>query len=497
MKILFIFLTFLLMSDIAVPQWYPIGTNNSGFFVIVSFANENTGWGVRNDPMRIFKTVDGGGTWSIKYQPTAPITSIFFLDEQIGWFSTIQGNLFYTSDGGDNWAIRFSGLYWHMEDIYFFDSLNGIAAGNDGAGTIFKTTDGGSNWQLVHQEEQGTALNFLNNSIGWCGSFGKLLKTTNDGENWNLLPGVISGRIGKVNFLIESIGWLSSYDNDSLYFTSDGGNSWITRLTNVVDFYFTDLNYGWYTNGEKIFNTNNGGVSWVEQYSDTIGIVNLYFLNSNLGWAVNNNGLVIHTTNGGTPVELISFSTSVENSDVTLNWITGSEINNSGFEIEKKSGEINNPPSNDEWEKIGFISGNGTTTEQQFYSFVDKNFTSGKYQYRLKQIDFDGTFEYSTIVEVELENFPTEFSVKQNFPNPFNPSTRIEFSIPTDNNIEIKVFNVLGMEVATLLNEQRQAGTHSVEFSTISGASNLSSGIYFYKISAGKNSETKKMLLVR
>jgi hypothetical protein len=110
----------------------------------------------------------------------------------------------------------------------------------------------------------------------------------------------------------------------------------------------------------------------------------------------------------------------------------------------------------------------------------------------LKQIDLNGSFSYYPEVEVRLD-VPVNFSVKQNFPNPFNPTTKIEFSIPSDNNVEIKVYNVIGMEVATILNERRQAGTHSIEFN----ASNLSSGIYFYKIVSGKYSEIKKMILLK
>ncbi len=184
------------------------------------------------------------------------------------------------------------------------------------------------------------------------------------------------------------------------------------------------------------------------------------------------------------PVELTSFNVTIVNNGVYLNWQTATEVNNYGFEVERSK--------NDNWQKIGFVQGHGNSNSPKEYSFIDKPFGDNRFYYRLKQIDTDGKYEYSPEVEVSL-NVPSEFSVKQNFPNPFNPTTKIEFSIPLDNHVEIKVYNVLGMEVASLLNERSQAGRHSVEFN----ASNLASGIYFYKVVSGKYSETKKMILLR
>jgi hypothetical protein len=183
---------------------------------------------------------------------------------------------------------------------------------------------------------------------------------------------------------------------------------------------------------------------------------------------------------------LSSFIASVVNNSVNLNWQTETEVNNYGFEIERVEQKSNN------WVKLGFIQGHGNSNSPKEYSFLDKPNGGNKFKYRLKQIDIDGKYEYSPEVEVILD-IPAKFSVKQNFPNPFNPTTKIEFSIPSDNLAQIKVYNVLGMEVATLLNEYRQAGTHNLEFN----ASNLSSGIYFYKVVSGNYSETKKMILLR
>jgi len=196
------------------------------------------------------------------------------------------------------------------------------------------------------------------------------------------------------------------------------------------------------------------------------------------------------------PVELLSFSSSVVDDDVTLNWTTATETNNSGFQIERNTPL--NPLSRGEaegrgvWENISFVSGNGTTTETQTYSFKDENLSTGKYQYRLKQIDFDGTFEYSNIVEGEILP-PIKFSLEQNFPNPFNPTTTIKWQTPKEAFQTLKVFDVLGNEVAILVNEVKPAGLHQVEFN----ASALASGLYFYHLKYEGITLTKKMLTIK
>ena len=157
------------------------------------------------------------------------------------------------------------------------------------------------------------------------------------------------------------------------------------------------------------------------------------------------------------PVELISFSSSVSDNNVTLNWATATETNNSGFQIERR--KTKNERS-EEWINITFINGSGTTTEPQTYSYLDENLSAGNYQYRLKQIDFDGTFEYSNIVEAD-NSPPAKFSLEQNYPNPFNPSTSIQYTIVSRQFVSLKVFNSLGEEVGTLVNEFQEAGVHS------------------------------------
>ncbi len=186
------------------------------------------------------------------------------------------------------------------------------------------------------------------------------------------------------------------------------------------------------------------------------------------------------------PVEFTSFTANVNtNGNVVLDWSTATEINNQMFEIERKA-------ENSEYVTVGYINGYGTTTEPQEYSYIDKTVETGIYFYRLKQIDFQGTYEYSDVIEVDV-NGPSHFALGQNFPNPFNPSTQIEFRIPEAGFVNLAVYNLVGEEVALLVNGQVEAGIHEVTFD----ASNLPSGAYFYKLQSGSKVEVKKMLLTK
>ncbi len=184
------------------------------------------------------------------------------------------------------------------------------------------------------------------------------------------------------------------------------------------------------------------------------------------------------------PVELSSFTAFANSEGVELRWSTATETNNSGFAIERSSDNIS-------FKQIGLVNGHGTSTSANKYSYLDKN-VSGKFFYRLKQIDFSGSFKYSKAVEVNSSK-PLSFALNQNYPNPFNPTTTISYSVPEKSFVTIKVYNVLGNVVASLVNNQIEAGEHNVQFN----ANELSSGVYFYTITAGNFSATKKLMLLK
>ncbi|MCU0406972.1 MAG: T9SS type A sorting domain-containing protein [Ignavibacteriaceae bacterium] len=186
------------------------------------------------------------------------------------------------------------------------------------------------------------------------------------------------------------------------------------------------------------------------------------------------------------PVELTSFTANVSRNNVTLNWTTATETNNSGFTIERSQTEAG-------WVEVGFVPGFGTTTELRSYSYTDAGLSSGTYFYRIKQIDYNGTFTYYNLASLVEVSTPDVFELTQNYPNPFNPTTAINYSIAKTTNVQLVIFNSIGEEIAVMVNETQQPGRYSVNFD----AASLSSGVYFYKLVAGDFVSIKKMLLLK
>ncbi len=323
-------------------------------------------------------------------------------------------------------------------------------------------------------------------------------------KNGNLLPGFPVSSQNAVNAQII----LTDIDNDNLTElvyddnTSSGSN----------EGYYHALNHdatpvtGWplITDGTTFFQTPCITDINIDGIMDMVGggtvgfgasaTTNIYLWNSQFPYAETKIKVPMfqyNTMHDGVfdnptyvPVELTSFTAEVKANNVLLNWSTATETNNRGFEIEKSYGE--------EFFVIGFIQGMGTISDPQNYSFVDKDVQARQYSYRLKQINFNGTYEYSRTIEVTV-NAPYDFRLSQNYPNPFNPSTTIKYSIPTAEFVTLKVYDLYGQEVSTLVSEQKQEGSYSVKFD----GSNLASGVYVYKLAAENFIDSKKFTLLK
>ncbi len=283
--------------------------------------------------------------------------------------------------------------------------------------------------------------------------------------------------------------------------------------SNVIDFVGYGLSANAYEGSGPTASTNN--TSSIRR-KDNSGN-STYGVNGS-AWDTDNNqkDFYIETdliNNAPLPVELSSFSASVVGNTVKLNWKTETEVNNYGFDIERslpqplpKEGAFGTPlplgkgQGDGLWTKIGFVNGNGNSNSPKSYTFTDTDVLSGKYSYRLKQIDNDGQFEYSKTIEVDL-GAPKKFELSQNYPNPFNPTTTIRFSLPDASLnpsqggtlVKLTVYNVLGQQVAVLVNDILEAGVHTINFN----ASELNSGIYIYKLEAGSLVQTRKMTLIK
>lgn len=189
---------------------------------------------------------------------------------------------------------------------------------------------------------------------------------------------------------------------------------------------------------------------------------------------------------GALPVTLSLFNASTEKNNVKLFWKTATELNNSGFQVQRKS-------EGNEWIVLTFIQGNGTTNEPVEYLYADTKLLPGKYFYRLKQTDYNGNYEYFDLALPVIISKPNEFKISQSYPNPSNPKCNIDYQVPEKIKVNISIYDLLGKLVTVLVNDQKEAGIYTVEFN----GTDLSSGTYIYCITAGQYKEVKKLILVK
>ena len=194
-----------------------------------------------------------------------------------------------------------------------------------------------------------------------------------------------------------------------------------------------------------------------------------------------------------TPIEIAAFISAVNGNNVTLRWTTVSEMNNSGFDIERSSFNYQISMFSDQWDRLGSVLGNGTSSTPKDYEFTNRDLPSGKYIYRLKQIDYNGNYEYYNQSDEVVIGIPEKFELSQNYPNPFNPVTNLVFGISNLEFVSLKVYDIQGKEVMTLVNETKPPGRYQVKFD----GSNFASGVYYYKLTAGNFTAVKKMMLIR
>ena len=468
----------------------------------VYYSDASTCWAVGFNGL--IKTTDKGETWTSDLEGYG-LLDIYFLNSNVGWVVGLSGTIFKTTDGGSDWEALDNEFNFHFEKVYFADENNGYIVGNN---YFLKTNDGGVSWTSKQPTDHILqTMFFINKDTGWiAGNEGVILKTTDAGSTWvyQQMNGTEYGTLTSLFFIDDNTGWASGSGLDVnggvILKTTDGGINWNLQHSGynrfIYSVFFTNSSSGWAAGDEGImFSTHNGGSDWELQGSGTFA--DLYSVNIEShqnGLSVGNDGTILKyikdSNSAILPVELESFSVISKGSNIELNWITATEVNNKGFEIERKTDNT--------WKTIGFVSGKGTTTNTNKYYFTDdlKNISgNGSFAYRLKQVDYDGTYKYSNEVAVQVNSNPVEYSLLQNYPNPFNPSTVIKYSVKENTHVILKIFDMLGREVSTLLDEEKPAGTYTINFNA--AGAGLSSGTYFYTIKAGNFVKTKKMLLLK
>jgi photosystem II stability/assembly factor-like uncharacterized protein len=434
---------------------------------------------------------------------------------------TQNGGLFRTTNGGANWASATSGINM-SENVSW---VAPIVSHPTTSGTfyvarqkVYRSTDNGGSWTAISANVNGTsvvremAISKSDPNIMFATSGTNVFKSTDAGVTWiSITSGLPNRTITSVSVYPENPNEVfltfSGFGTNKVFKSSNGGSIWVSISGNLPDTPVNDIfiypnnpgnpNTFFVATDIGIFLTENNGVNWAEISTDLPNTVVMH-----LDYAIGNQMLRAGTHGRGVfeafvdfvmPVELISFVANKVDKKVVLNWKTATEINNSHFEVERKL-------KNQEWEKLGVVAGAGTITEYRNY-FYEDDFSSFPYNgtvlYRLKQVDFNGTFEYSEIVAIDVEYIPTEISISQNYPNPFNPETIISYQLPFTSKVTLKVYDLLGNEIETLVNEDKPAGAYEINWNPVSTSGGLPSGVYFYKIQAGSFVETKKMLYLK
>ncbi len=370
-------------------------------------------------------------------------------------FAGIYNNgLFLSTNNGSNWNAAVDSGLTDLRITSLAVGDTGLFAAPYNAG-VFLSTNNGKSWSQVLSNRYVYALAASGRNV-FASEYQGVSVSNDNGANWtfvtiDLPPNVIIYSYA----LSDSIVFAGSYDG--VFRSTDNVLSWtgvnnsLTDL-NVKSLAISDTNLFAGTINAGVFLSTNIGASWTEINTGLAitDVPSLAVIAANIFAGSYGSGVYRKPLEVIVPVELTSFKAAANGMEVTLNWTTATELNNRLFEIQRKIA------SND-FVTISRLKGHGTTTNPNQYSYVDKLINGGKYYYRLKQTDFDGTFEYSSEINVEV-SVPYIFTLEQNYPNPFNPATTIKYSIPELSNVTLKVYDILGREVATLVNGSKIIG---------------------------------------
>lgn len=389
----------------------------------------------------------GQTDWNRVNISTNSLNDIFFINNNIGWCCGFDG-IFKTIDGGNNWSRVFSGKT--LESIYFINCDEGWAVGD--VGIILKSSNGGTSWQsqTSNTTNRLTSVFFTNSNSGWIVEYDynnpHILKTTDSGKSWVKYSNSITAM--DVYFVNDSVGFSS---HRGISKTIDGGKTWIKKLNTISEGDFHGLHFinekiGW-ASGCCIYQTIDGGETWKfkHEFGDYSNppesfknvTVSCYFVDENNGWSCGFNGSLFNTIDGG-------------NSWTTLN------------------------------------SGVSETLNSVFFIDIDNGYVVGDMNFILKTGN-----GISNVLAQKYIHESYNFILYENYPNPFNPETTIKYHLSKSNNIIIKIYNIAGQEIETLVNKYQATGNHEITWQP----KGLPSGIYFYKFQAHKHTEVRKLIL--
>jgi photosystem II stability/assembly factor-like uncharacterized protein len=493
-------------------SWFPINNGltaantldlyiaNNGTLYSASWSN---GFQKSTDKGITWEVINNGLTNSYCYSIIADDNGNLVGGTDQGIFRLTNGGMSWvqTATAGNNFPYRL-----------YKDNQNRIYSLNYGNG-LYRTSNLGMSWQRIDNNFAsasvfGFAIDSSNNLYAGTRN-GWIYKSTNDGISWFVSRTGLGGSTVIGGIAVAPNGYIyASNLYEGLLRSTDNGVTWELKNTGMSNLQLNTVESARNGHlfvtafGNVLYYSTNNGESWIDVSGNMnlVEVRNVRFDQDNYAYLATDES--VWRSDGPIPVELSSFTANVNGSNVTLSWSTSTETNNRGFELQRMDVGLYER-MNEDWQVIAFIQGHGTTTEKKTYSFEDKNLTPGKYNYRLKQIDYDGTYKYYTLSEPIEINLPFVFALHQNYPNPFNPVTKIKYSVPSSLSsqertgvrsfVTLKIYDILGKEVTVLVNKEQEAGEYEVEWN----ASNIPSGVYFYTLRAGGFTTTKKLILLR
>jgi len=519
----------------AGDNWDQISTGFSSTSFYSVFSVDTNITYVGGDDGSIIKTTDGGDTWnSISHLPSNSysVNAFAFSSTNVGYACSSYGDICKTTNGGNSWvtlytdplygfsylsisslgngfAVGTNGLIvkstdlitWNnlltsiveddLNDLHFTDENTGFICSN--GGKILKTTNSGNSWTIKYNNFSAFLVGsvcFPTPQTGYsvAGNGSIVIKTTNNGETWNPISTGKNGSISQIFFSDTSTGYMCGFVSGftgGIFKTTNGGNSWQQLTIPTSDYVggiiFISDQIGFAASTSNIFKTTDGGNTWVSVYAGAGQWGPMSFPTSNIGYATGVQGYILKTTDGGNTWSrsanpVISLVTSMQFVDANTGYLCAS------FGVIRKTTD-----GGSTW--INQYSSTSNNLKSIFFTNLNTGYAVGWDGTILKTIDGGGTSSLSE----KGNNFPSGFQLSQNYPNPFNPSTTIKYEIPEMSFVTLKIYDILGNQIATLVNEEKPAGSYEVNFD----ASGISSGIYFYKINSGNYSEVKKMVFIK
>ncbi|MBX2975076.1 MAG: T9SS type A sorting domain-containing protein [Ignavibacteriaceae bacterium] len=504
-----------------VLNWAAVTSGTTGDIWGIDIVDDNVIWiSAANGDVR--RSTDGGNTWLSAGNPGNGAYAVAGIDANTAVVATGptsgNGSIFRTTNGGTSWTNVYTatGAWFNFVDNFDANTLWAQSDPTDGSFHIVKSTNGGATWALTSNRPVAPASTVYgaNSSfyrIGntcWFGTGGasgstlanRVYKSTNGADGPWTFASTAQQFTGSLAFSTATGAGLVGYwqATNTLGKSTDGGATFTAQATTIglvkgLEYVRnTPITYAAGDNG--LFVSLDNGATWTADLTPTgtASMLSVRFNESGtVGFAGGAGGVLLkNIVPPVVPVEFTAFNASVANGKVMLDWSTATESNNQGFEVQRKLVESEDA----QFTTIAFKPGAGTTTHAQNYNFTDdlSDFQATSVAYRLKQIDFDGRYAYSQ--EILIDNIaPDKFELAQNYPNPFNPITSINYQLPVSGNVTLTVYDALGKQVATLVNEFKNGGRYSVEFD----GSKLSSGIYFYELRSGNFASVKKLVLMK